>query len=105
MALVPPEAMEEEALVWGMGAEKYGLWNFRAGLSYTRILSALLRHTFALIRGEDVDPESGRHHAAHIRCCAAMLIVFRDRKDLDDRFAAISESSSAPPAGERREGR
>lgn len=86
LALIPPEAEEEEAKVWAFGAKKYGLHNFREGLQYLRILSALRRHTNALIRGEDRDPETGLHHAAHIRCCAAMLIVFKDRKDLDDRY-------------------
>lgn len=87
MALIPPEAMLEEAKVWGFGAEKYGQYNFRNGISYTRILSALLRHAEAFNGGEDLDPETRLHHAAHIRCCAAMLIVFKDRKDLDDRYA------------------
>jgi len=86
LALIPPEAEEEEAKVWAAGAKKYGLHNFRGGLSYLRILSALRRHTSAIIRGEDRDPETGCLHAAHIRCCAAMLIVFAGRQDLDDRY-------------------
>lgn len=86
LALIPPEAEFEEALVWGFGAEKYGAHNFRKGISYTRILSALRRHTNAIIAGEDRDPESGCLHAAHIRCCSAMLIVFSTRPDLDDRY-------------------
>jgi hypothetical protein len=86
LALIPPEAVEEEGRVWGMGAKKYGQHNFRSGICYTRILSALLRHTYAIIKGEDRDQESGLLHAAHVRCCAAMLIVFSGREDLDDRF-------------------
>lgn len=86
LALIPPEAEEEEAKVWGFGARKYGLHNFRKGLTYLRILSALRRHTNAIIRGEDRDKETGLLHAAHVRCCAAMLIVFQHRIDLDDRY-------------------
>lgn len=88
MALVPAIAIEQEALAWTFGQRKYGTWNWCKGLLYTRILSALLRHTFALVRGEDVDPESGLHHGAHIRCCAGMLIYFWSKKrvDLDDRM-------------------
>jgi hypothetical protein len=93
LALIPPEAIEEEANVWGMGAKKYGLYNFRKGIVYTRIISALLRHTFAILKGEDIDPESGYHHAAHIRCCAGMLLVFKNRKDLDDRYKEIVNES------------
>lgn len=86
MALIPPEAVEEEAKVWAHGASKYGVHNWRKGLKSVRILSALLRHAFAIVRGEDRDVETGCLHAAHIRCCAAMLIVFVGRRDLDDRF-------------------
>lgn len=87
LALVPARALEEEAKVWTFGANKYGTWNWKKGLVITRIMSALLRHAFAIMRGEDIDPESGCHHAAHIRCCAAMLIEFHyaNRKELDDR--------------------
>ncbi len=87
MALLPAEALEEEAWVWTFGAKKYGYWNWKKGLVYTRIISAILRHTMAIMKGEDIDPESGRLHAAHIRCCAGMLISFQlaGRKDLDDR--------------------
>lgn len=86
LALIPPEALIAEAYVWGLGAEKYGQWNFRQGMSYTRIISSLLRHATAISMGEDTDPESGQPHAAHIRANAAMLICFLGRKDLDDRY-------------------
>lgn len=87
LALIPPEALEEEGWVWTFGAKKYGYWNWTKGLAYTRILSAMLRHTMSIMRGEDIDPESGKLHAAHIRCCAGMLIAFQknNRTDLDDR--------------------
>src|SRR5260221_393357 len=87
LALIPPEALEEEGWVWTSGGQKYGMWNWTNGLVYTRIISAMLRHTMAIMRGEDIDPESGRLHAAHIRCCAGMLIKFQkdNRTDLDDR--------------------
>jgi hypothetical protein len=87
IALIPSSALEEEAWVWTFGMKKYGMWNWKNGLSYMRILSAMLRHTIAIMRGEDRDSESGKLHAAHIRCCAAMLIEFQlnNRTDLDDR--------------------
>lgn len=87
LALIPVEALEEEGWVWTFGAKKYGYYNWTNGLAYTRIISAMFRHMLAIMRGEDTDPESGRSHAAHIRCCAGMLIKFQKdgRKDLDDR--------------------
>ncbi len=87
LALIPPRALEEEGWVWTFGGKKYGLWNWKKGLVYTRVVSALMRHTTAIMKGEDFDPESGKLHAAHIRCCAGMLIEFHyaGRTDLDDR--------------------
>lgn len=87
LALIPALALEEEGWVWTFGGKKYGMWNWKKGLTYTRIISAMLRHTLAIMRGEDFDPESGLLHAAHIRCCAGMLIEFHKtgRTDLDDR--------------------
>ncbi len=88
MALIPAIALEEEAKVWTFGAKKYDTWNWKKGLTYTRILSAMLRHTIAIMKGEDFDKESGCLHAAHIRCGAGMLIDFSlsNRRDLDDRY-------------------
>ena len=88
VGLIPSRAAEEEGYVWGMGAKKYSMHNWRGGLTVLRICGAILRHTFAIMRGEDIDPESGRHHGAHIRCDAAMLIEFyyEGRTDLDDRY-------------------
>jgi hypothetical protein len=91
VALIPPSALLEEAKAWTFGQKKYSPFNWTKGLSYLRILSALLRHTLAIMAGEDYDKESGCLHAAHIRCCAGMLIEFTvsGRKDLDDRISTI----------------
>jgi hypothetical protein len=85
--LIPPRAIEEEGYVWGFGEKKYGTWNWAKGLAILRICGAILRHTLAIMAGQDLDPESGKHHGAHIRCCAGMLIHFyyEGRSDLDDR--------------------
>jgi hypothetical protein len=88
IALIPPLALEEEAKVWTFGMNKYGAWNWAKGLVYLRITSAALRHILAIMMGQDVDPESGFLHAAHVRCCMGMLIHFvkTGRTDLDDRL-------------------
>ncbi len=88
MGLIPSRAAEEEGLVWGMGAKKYSAHNWRGGLTILRICGAILRHTFAIMRGEDIDTESGLHHGAHIRADAGMLVEFHyeGRIDLDDRY-------------------
>ncbi len=73
--LLPPIAIDELAKVLTFGAEKYApnSWqNVEDGLN--RYRAALLRHTFAIQRGELYDPESGLLHASHAQCCAAFIV-------------------------------
>lgn len=85
--LLDPYALEQIALVLAFGAKKYSRENWRGGIRYTRLIGAAVRHTFAILRGEDTDPESGLPHAAHLGCCAMFLIwMMKHRTDLDDRW-------------------
>lgn len=69
------------------GANKYAAHNWRGGISYSRLIGAALRHIFAILRGEDTDPESGLPHVAHASCCLMFLAwMMEHRKDLDDRW-------------------
>jgi len=92
MSLIPAIAEEKEAFVWTKGAEKYGEgFNWAKGgpaLSFSSILDSMGRHYNALKKGQDIDPESGEHHAAHIRCNAAMLLEYYYKGDVnqDDRY-------------------
>jgi hypothetical protein len=91
MALLPAEALEEVAKVLTFGAKKYSAHNWRGGFGYTRILSAVLRHTFAFLRGEDKDPETGLSHLAHAICGLMFCLTFTKTKpELDDRYKAAS---------------
>lgn len=85
--LLDPLALEGLAAVLTFGARKYAAHNWRGGLSYSRLVGALLRHTFAILRGEDNDPESGLAHIDHIGCCWMFLSnMMKTRPDLDDRW-------------------
>lgn len=85
--LLDPYALEQIALVLAFGREKYAAHNWRKGIRFTRLCAAAIRHTFAILRGEDTDPESGLPHAAHLGCCAMFLIwTMKHRPDLDDRW-------------------
>ena len=91
--LIPPEAMEQFALAMQEGADKYAQddWRKSNGMPWTWLLAAILRHTFALLRGEDIDPQSPRklHHGAKIMASAAMLIYYHHYRWVftrDDRF-------------------
>jgi hypothetical protein len=89
-SLMPFECVEEINKVLDFGAKKYAAHNWRtgSGFSYTRVISSLLRHTFAWIRGEDLDPESGLSHLSHMGCNVIFLIYYnkhKDRYNNDDR--------------------
>ena len=79
--LLPFDALEEVAKVLMYGAEKYGAHNWReVDNAKERYTSALLRHLSAIMQGEEVDPESGLKHIAHLACNALFLVSF-DRKE------------------------
>jgi hypothetical protein len=73
--------------VLGYGAKKYAADNWRSGISSRRLLGAALRHTFAYLRGESQDPETGLSHLLHASC--SLMFAFElslSRPDLDDRY-------------------
>jgi len=89
MNLLPPLALEEVAQILTFGAKKYGSHNWRGGMKWSRLTAATLRHLFAFIRGEDLDPESGRSHIAHAACNLMFLLEFIKLKEysrFDDRY-------------------
>ncbi len=87
MELLSPIALEGTAAVLRFGAKKYAPNNWRKGLSWTRLLGACFRHFSAILKGEDLDPETGLPHIDHLACEVMFLQEFyRTRKDLDDRY-------------------
>lgn len=55
------------------GAKKYAPWNWSKGLPRVQVLGSLLRHSFAYLRGEERDKDSGLLHTDHILWNAAVL--------------------------------
>ena len=75
LGLIPPTAMEQTAWVHKLGSDKYGPWNWRkTGVCASTYVNAILRHLNAWRDGEDLDPESGFSHLAHIACSANILM-------------------------------
>lgn len=67
MHLLPPCALQETAWVHGLGARKYGAWNWRENrVEAMTYVGAMLRHLMAWVNGEDADPDSGLSHLAHV---------------------------------------
>lgn len=85
--LLDPLALEGLAAVLQFGAKKYASHNWRGGISWSRLVAALMRHTFCILRGEYVDSESGLPHIDHVQCCAMFLSnMMKTRPDLDDLY-------------------
>lgn len=94
--LLDPLFLVGVADVLGFGANKYNAHNWRGGIAYSRILGAILRHTFAIMRGEDIDPESGLPHVDHLGCSVMFLSnMMKTRPDLDDRWKPTQSSTSS----------
>jgi hypothetical protein len=90
-SLIPMEALEEVVKVLEFGAKKYHRDNWRTGdgFRYSRVINSLLRHTYAWMRGEDLDPESGFSHLAHMGCNVLFLLYYnryKERFKNDDRY-------------------
>lgn len=84
--LIPPELMESVAKVLQFGAKKYAPRNWEKGMDWSRVFSALQRHSWAWWKGEDKDPETGFSHLEHAACCIAFLLAYEQREvGKDDR--------------------
>ena len=55
-----------------------------------KLLGSCSRHLIKFIQGEDIDPESGLHHLAHLCFDALMLLDYsKNFKHLDDRYKGM----------------
>jgi len=92
--LLPVDALNAVIEVLTYGARKYatatesGDDNWRKpGFSWRRLLGSSMRHLLAFMRGEDIDPESGLSHLAHLTCNALFMTEHHIKKlGTDDRF-------------------
>lgn len=85
LALIPPVALIHQALVHKNGSDKYGSYNWRDHKVQMMIyLSAILRHTIAIIDGEDYADDSGLLHLAHIAAGCNILIDAKEGGNLID---------------------
>lgn len=75
LAFVPSTAVILMGEAFKEGARKYGPFNWREkaveGMTYAH---ASLRHLFAWIDGETIDPESGKLHLAHALASLAIIV-------------------------------
>ena len=91
MHLLPTVFLRRTATVLGLGAKKYGEYNWRIsdGVDANTYIAAIRRHIAQYSDGEDVDKESGVSHLAHIAAtCAVLLDAEQHGKLVDNRYKA-----------------
>ncbi len=87
LRLVPSALLLYVSKVMGLGARKYGPYNWRTKkVRYSVYIEAALRHLMASLDGEDLDEESGMPHVAHAAaCCGIILDALATGNLIDDR--------------------
>jgi hypothetical protein len=84
-SLVDYKSIEPMVRVLEYGCKKYAKDNWKKGMPASQIIESMLRHTFKLLEGELVDPESGIEHVGHIQCNAMFLAyVLREKPEYND---------------------
>lgn len=86
MELLPPLATLEVAKVLTFGAQKYepNNWKYVPDAA-NRYTAGALRHIFATMAQEQLDPESGLDHLAHAICCLMFILEDRLEKSTKER--------------------
>jgi len=74
--LLPVKALEAvgDAMTYGLTKYEEDSWR---GVEPKRYVAAALRHIFAHMRGEHLDPESGLSHLSHAACCILFLLEIK----------------------------
>ena len=84
--LIPAYPLARLAEVYTIGSRKYSDENWRKGISYKRIFGAMMRHAWAWMAGQTLDPNDGQHHLASVAWCAFALMEYEfTHKEFDDR--------------------
>jgi hypothetical protein len=92
--LLPVESLRKVVEVYTIGAKKYAPHNWRQGLAFGRLFSAMMRHAWAWWGGERNDQKDGQHHLASVAWCALALMEMEEtHPGLDDRW----KSEQPPP--------
>jgi hypothetical protein len=77
---------EDCANVFDYGRKKYAAWNWIKGMAWSIPVACIVRHALAILRGEELDPESGLPHRGHIACNLVMLAQYEQTfPEGDDR--------------------
>jgi hypothetical protein len=74
--LIPPDALDELARVYTIGATKYDDRNWEVGMKFGRVFAAMMRHAWRWWAGETNDPKDGQHHLSSVAWAALALLHY-----------------------------
>lgn len=95
LGLIPTGAMASVAQAMENGL-KYGPYNWRyKPIGHMAYLHAMLRHLQAVISGEDMDPESGAPHLAHVAATAMIVLDAKSVGTLNEDRPTVVEIKPA----------
>lgn len=95
--LISRELMVSLARVREFGSNKYEKNNWKKGFKVTRSLAASLRHIFAFLSGETLDPESGLSHLGHaVASIEHAIYDMEHHPENDDRSVTKASETSGP---------
>jgi len=77
--LIPGDALEQLAILYTRGAQKYEANNWLKGKEYGSFFAALQRHAWKWKQGEDIDEETGVNHMAAVAWNAIALLTYQLR--------------------------
>lgn len=85
--LFPPAGIIYGAMGCADGDRKYGHRNWREkDISLRNYIGAIMRHCLCILDGQDIDPQSGKPHLAHIIATGGILADATENGHLiDDR--------------------
>jgi hypothetical protein len=75
-SLLDFQTLSDVVAVLELGANKYGPANYKH-VEPIRYVDSVMRHWFAYLGGEELDPESGKSHLHHAICGLMFLDHFR----------------------------
>lgn len=88
--LIPIEALDIMARLYGFGAQKYAAHNWRKGYEWSKSFASLMRHATRFWAGEDIDEETGLPHLAGAAFhCFTLMVFMQEQPDFDDRYKKV----------------
>lgn len=90
----PTVGIQKMGRVFTGGAVKYGRFNWRDHkVSATVYYDAAQRHLMAWFNGEDIDPESGEPHLAHVMACCNILLDAAEKGMINDNRSTTGKGT------------